>query len=193
MKALILCAGYATRMKELTKDCPKPLLPVAGKPMIEYILSHLEHLVEVDDIFVVTNERFYSRFTSWQEKYRSPKTIRIISDGTTSDTTKMGAVGDMDLLITSAAITDDLLVIAGDNLFTFDLRLFVEFFQKQGMCVAVYDVRDTELIRHYSEVRLDNQHRIIYFEEKPGHPKSTLAATCMYLFSGDSLRLVKQY
>jgi len=193
MKALILCAGYATRMYPLTLDQPKPLLPVAGRPLVEHIIAHLEHLADVDEIFIITNGTFYPQFAGWQATYRSPKAIRVLSDGTTSETTRLGAIGDMHFAIEQAMIHDNLLVIAGDNLFDFALQSFIDFFRERGPAVAVHDVHDLDLIRHYSEVRLDDRQRIVYFEEKPAAPQSTLAATCMYAFSRETLCFVKRY
>ncbi|MCX7704781.1 MAG: nucleotidyltransferase family protein [bacterium] len=193
MKALILCAGYATRMYPLTKDRPKPLLPVAGRPMIEHILKRIEKVNEIDKIFIITNKKFFSQFEFWKHNYKLKKEIIIFSDGTTSDKNKLGAIGDIRFVIEKAKINDDILIVAGDNLFNFDLNKFVKFFRSKSCIVAVHYIKDRELIKKYNEVILDKQRRIISFVEKPQNPKTTLTAICMYLFSKENLKLVKEY
>jgi len=193
MKALILGAGYATRMYPLTKDRPKPLLPVAGKPMIEHITDKVEVLPEITHIYVVTNHKFYDHFRRWAEGYRCPKPITVLNDGTMDDATKLGAIGDIKYTIDTVKMDDDLLVVAGDNLFQHSVQDFVHFFTRKGIAVAVYDVGSKDLVRKYSEVRLDADHRIVDFIEKPEHPETTLAAICMYLFPREKLSLIHEY
>lgn len=180
-------------MYPLTKDRPKALLPVAGKPMIEYILKRVEKIYEVDKIFIITNKKLFSHFESWKITYKSKKEMVIFSDGTTSNDTKLGAIGDIKLVIEKANINDDLIVIAGDNLFSFDVNKFVKFFKVKGFSVAVHNVKNRELIKGYNEVRLDKQRRIINFVEKPDDPRTTLIATCMYLFPREIFKLINEY
>jgi len=194
MKALILAAGYATRLYPLTKDRPKPLLPVAGRPIIDYIMDKLEKVEEIDTIFVVTNQRFSSQFRSWALNYKGDKELIVMDDGTTDDDNKLGAIGDMWFVIDALKVDDDFLVVAGDNLFPFEFTDFVTFFkEKQTTVVALYDVGDRELIKRYSSVVVNEEGRIIDFEEKPQEPKTTLAAVCLYLFPKDQLHLVGEY
>ncbi|MCD5401888.1 NTP transferase domain-containing protein, partial [candidate division NPL-UPA2 bacterium] len=170
MKALILAAGYGTRLYPLTKDKPKPLLPVAGRPMIEHILKKIEEIEEIDKVYVVTNEKFAGHFRDWRDTYLpvpSPQTgpgrreIKIINDATTSDDNKRGAIGDMQLVIERERVDDDLLVIAGDNLFEFSLRDFATFFREKGASIAVHNLPDLEAVKRYSIVKLDENRRII--------------------------------
>jgi glucose-1-phosphate thymidylyltransferase len=193
VKALILCAGYATRMYPLTRNIPKPLLPVAGKPTIEYLVEALEKIPQLDAIYVVTNGKFLSHFQEWQRGHQSDKEIRCYSDGTTSDETKLGAIGDMAFLIEKVSIEDDLLVVAGDNLFSFDVRDFVGFYETHGASIAVHDVKKIELMKRYSEVKLDSESRVVDFVEKPANPQSTLASICLYLFPQKLLNMVNRY
>jgi len=133
MQVLILAAGYATRLYPLTLNQPKPLLPVAGKPMLEHIIDHLATVKGLDEMFIVTNQKFVSHFTDWSEKYRREKTafqFKIINDGTTSDADKLGAIGDIHLVATQEKVKGDLVVVAGDNLFDSSLAPFVEFAHK---------------------------------------------------------------
>lgn len=195
MKVLILCAGYATRLYPLTLNKPKHLLPIAGKPMLNYLIEKLEEVEEIDQIYLVTNQKFFLKFQEWGEKIATKKSIEVINDGTISDETKLGAIGDMDFVINKMDIRDDLLVVAGDNLFTLSVFEFVNFFQKRGRfsVVALHDVKNRELMRKYSEVRLNEEGRIVSFVEKPQKPQTTLAAICLYLFPKHKLYLIKRY
>lgn len=193
MKLLILCAGYATRMRPLTEDKPKTLLPIAGKPVIEYILANFIKIPEIDTIFVLTNAKYHSHFLNWMETYHTCKTIRIVSDSTTSNDTRLGAIGDIQFAIDKLSITDDLLIVAGDNLFTFDVKDFIKFFRSRGISVGVRQVSDKQLLTNYNEVKLDNHFRLVSFEEKPQNPRYTRAAICMYIFPREKLSLVYEY
>ena len=121
MKILILAAGYATRLYPLTLTLPKPLLPVAGKPMIEHVLDNMAPIGGIDRVYVVTNAKFASHFQAWADHYRAAKAkldFTIVNDGSTDDTNKLGAIGDLHLVIQKERVEDDLIVVAGDNLFS---------------------------------------------------------------------------
>src|SRR5882724_2523483 len=118
MKVIILAAGYATRLYPLTLTQPKPLLPVAGQPMIEFVLDNLAPIGGLDRICVVTNSKFAGHFQKWADGYRATKAklqFTIVNDGSTDDTNKLGAIGDLHLVITREKLEDDLIVVAGDN------------------------------------------------------------------------------
>ncbi len=197
MQVLILAAGYATRLYPLTLNQPKPLLPVAGKPMLEHIIDHLATVENLGEMFIVTNEKFVSHFTDWSEKYRREKTafdFKIINDGTTSDADKRGAIGDIHLVIQQENVTGDLLVVAGDNLFDSSLAPFVEFARSQKSPVlAVYDVGDLESIKKYNAINLDEKGVITFFEEKPKNPTSTLTGIALYYFPAEVIPMINQY
>jgi glucose-1-phosphate thymidylyltransferase len=194
MKALILCAGYATRLYPLTKDKPKPLLPVGKKPMIEHILKRVEEVKNIDKIYIVTNGKFFGHFYRWSENYQGKKQLKIIDDKTFSDNEKLGAIGDIKFAIDKEKINDDLLIIGGDNLFDFSIVDFIQFFnKKREAVVALYNVIDKEEIKKYSVVTLDNDKKVVSFEEKPKNPSTTLAAICMYIFPKEKLSLVSNY
>src|SRR6185436_4474221 len=113
-KLIVLAAGYATRLYPLTLDQPKPLLPVAGKPMLEHVLDNLMPIDEVDEIYIVTNAKFAGHFERWAGEYRTGDKIRqikIIDDQSTDDSNKLGAIGDMNLVIEQARLTDDIIVV----------------------------------------------------------------------------------
>ena len=197
MKLIVLAAGYATRLYPLTLNQPKPLLEVAGKPMMEHVLDNLKPIREIDQIYVVTNEKFASHFQSWAEKYgsRHPHArVTIINDHSTDDATKLGAIGDMNLVINEAQIDTDLVVVAGDNLFSESLAGFGEFARRKSAPVlAVYDVSDLEQIKKYNAIEVDSNGHITYFEEKPATPKSTLTGIALYYYPKSVLPLIKQY
>ena len=194
MESLILAAGYATRLGELTQHRAKPLLHVGPRPLIDYIFRQLAEMSEVRRVSVVTNDKFATQFADWAAHAGSSKPISIVNDGTTSDANKLGAVGDIRLVLSQNGIDDDLLVVAGDNLFDFRLMEFIDFFHEHGTSVGLYDTGDLALIRQYAEVQLDPvTQRIQSFVEKPALPRSTLAATCIYLWKREHLALIDQY
>lgn len=197
MNVLILAAGYATRLYPLTLTQPKPLLPVAGKPMIEYVLDNLAPIEGIDQVFVVTNAKFAGHFQQWADAYNTgPRRFRfkIINDGSTDDSNKLGAIGDMHLVLTREQLADDLIVVAGDNLFNQGLGDFGAFCRKKDAPVlAVYDVGNLEEIRKYNSISIAEDGRITYFEEKPANPTSTLTGIALYYYPRASLPLIRQY
>src|SRR4051812_41843666 len=180
MKAIVLAAGYATRLRPLTDTWAKELLPVGGRPIIDWILQAVEDSGVVDEVHVVTNSRKAPAFEQWA----SGRDVVVHDDGTSSNDDRLGAIGDMLFVIERAELDDDLLVIAGDNLFEFSVADFVGFWRGKGTAsaVAVRDVGSLELASHYGIVSLAGDGRITSFVEKPADPPSTLAATATYLF-----------
>ncbi|MBI4738885.1 nucleotidyltransferase family protein [Candidatus Woesearchaeota archaeon] len=188
LTVIILAAGYATRLYPLTLDTPKPLLDVRGKPMIEHILDTLSSL-PISQIIIVTNNKFYERFTTWNQQYNFPIPISIINDKTMSNEDRLGAVGDIAFAIKYTPIDLDtnggLLVVGGDNLFDFDLQqLYALYFKKKATVVAAYDFGDPmKLSKKYGVLELNGEGRIIGMEEKPEFPKTSIASTAIYLFT----------
>ena len=193
MKALILAAGYATRLYPLTQDQPKPLLKIADKPIVEHILNHLEKIKEVEEIFLITNHRFYDAFKLWLNHFTYPKKIKLIDDGTLSNDDRLGAVGDINFVLKEEEIKDDLLVIAGDNLFGFSLKKFIDFSKANNSSIVAFnDLKDINLIKGKYGVGLLEGTRVKQFQEKPQQPLSTLAATACYIFKKEDLPLVEK-
>jgi glucose-1-phosphate thymidylyltransferase len=191
VKAVILAAGYATRLYPLTRDEPKHLLEVAGRPILDRLLGQLP-LEELDAVFVVTNAKFAERFREWAAV--APVEVEVIDDGTTSEEDKLGAIGDLALAVDAAGLDDDLIVAAGDSLFTERLDGLVRFAQERSAAaIAVYDVGDLEAIRRLSAIGVDGADRVVSFEEKPESPSSTLAGIALYYFPRDVLPLVGKY
>jgi glucose-1-phosphate thymidylyltransferase len=197
VKLIVLGAGYATRLYPLTLDQPKPLLPVAGKPMIEHVLDNLKPIQGIDHIYVVTNAKFAEHFQRWADTYRrnhAGAPITIINDLTTDESNKLGAIGDIDLVLTEAQIDDDIIVVAGDNLFSHSLEGFGEFCCSQDTPVlGVYDVGDLEEIKKYNAIEIDSAGQVTFFEEKPAQPKSTLTGIALYYYPKSAVPLIRRY
>jgi glucose-1-phosphate thymidylyltransferase len=197
MKLIILAAGYATRLYPLTLNQPKPLLPVAGKPMLEHVLDNVHTIEAIDHAYVVTNAKFVNHFQKWADGYQRPNlsfSFTIVNDHSTDDSNKLGAIGDLHLVLTTFNIDDDVIVVGGDNLFSNDLREFGEYCQRMNAPVTgVYDVGDLEQIKKYNAIEIDENNRITYFEEKPKEPKSTLTGIALYYYPKAVLPLIHQY
>ena len=197
MNVLILAAGYATRLYPLTLNKAKPLLVVGGKPIIEWLVDNLSGIPDLETIYVVTNDKFAMDFQTWSQSYqkRHPEfKFRIINDGSTSDEDKLGAIGDINFVVTRENLSEtSLLVAAGDNLFANSLADFVAYARSTEVTVAVYDVGDTEAIKKYGNITVDAEGIITRFEEKPQKPKGTLAAVALYFYSPAVLSLLKTY
>ena len=192
MKAIILAGGYATRLQPLTDDLSKCLLPVGGKPMVDWILERIREVEEIDEVHVVTNSRFAEDFERWAVFKEG---VVVHDDGTRSNDDRLGAIGDVAFTLDEAGIVDDdVIVIAGDNLFDYDLPSYVDFWRSKGVAsaVAVRDVGDVRLASHYGIVALDGDDRVIEFVEKPEEPTSTLAATATYIYHREHVPLVAQ-
>ena len=196
MKVIILAAGYATRLYPLTLTQPKPLLPVAGKPMIDHVLDNLA-MPGIDRVYVVTNNKFAAHFQKWADAYRAAKTkldFTIVNDGSTDDSNKLGAIGDLHLVLTREKVDDDVIVVAGDNLFNQRLDGFAHFArEKKSPVLAVYDVGNLEEIKKYNSISVAADGHITYFEEKPKSPTSTLTGIALYYYPKTVLPLIHQY
>jgi glucose-1-phosphate thymidylyltransferase len=197
MKVLILAAGYATRLYPLTLTLPKPLLPVAGKPMIDYVLDNLAPIAGIDHVYVVTNDKFAGHFQKWADNYRATKSkleFTVINDGSTDDSNKLGAIGDLNLVLEHEQLDDDLIVVAGDNLFSQSLEQFGTYCRTQNQPVlGVYDVGSLDQATKYGVVEVDATGRIASFVEKPPQPASTLIGIALYFYPKATLPLIRQY
>jgi len=195
MKALILAAGYGVRLYPLTKEHAKSLLLVRNVPIINYIVSKLEILDEIDKIFVITNSKFFPQFMKWKKEIKCKKDINVVDDLTKNHKNRLGAIGDIRFAIEKENIDDDLLVIGGDNLFDDDLAPFLSFAKanKGKPVMGVFNLKDREQAKKYGMLKLDKNNIVIDFQEKPQNPDSALVAMCLYLFPKDKLGLIKEY
>lgn len=197
MKVIILAAGYATRLYPLTLTRPKPLLPVAGKPMIDHVLDNLAFISGLERIYIVTNAKFADQFQQWADHYRTHKAkldFRIVNDGSTDDSNKLGAIGDLHLVLTREKMEDDIIVVAGDNLFSESLAGFGQVCrEKNAPVLAVYDVGNLDEIKKYNAITINAAGQITFFEEKPKHPTSTVTGIALYYYPKHVLPLIHQY
>src|SRR5215210_8950740 len=195
MHAVVLAAGYATRLRPLTNRVAKPLLPLAGRPMVDYLADKIDAVGEVEAIHVVTNSRFAPDFEDWAASRSGRLPVHVHDDGTSSNDDRLGAIGDLRYVIEHVGLEgEDLFVVAGDNLFDFSLEDYVGFWRSRGgSAIGVHDVGDLGLARHYGVVELDDGDRVISLVEKPERPASTLASIAAYLFPAEHAALVRQY
>lgn len=193
MKAIILVAGYATRLYPLTLNTPKALLPVGGKPIIDYITDEINTINEIDEIYVVSNHKFADNFYRWAEKKKNSKKIIVLDDGTMTEETRKGAVGDILYTIKEKNIDDELMVIAGDNFFTFKLADYYNYFkEKDRNCVCVKQFKDKEMLRHFGTAVIDDE-RVTSFEEKKENPKSDKVVYAAYIYKRETISLFEEY
>lgn len=194
IKAILLVAGYATRLYPLTENFPKALLSIGGRPLLDYIVDEINEVDDIDEIYAITNDRFYNIFLGWANNKENKKPITVINDGTKSNDDRLGAIGDIKYTIDNMKIKEDIIIIAGDNLFTFKLKDFVSFYkEKKSPCVTVKEIQDNELLKRVGVSQVDNNCKIISFEEKPQEPKSNLATYAEYIYPKETLYLFDEY
>ncbi|MFH1856234.1 MAG: nucleotidyltransferase family protein [Candidatus Omnitrophota bacterium] len=196
MRAIILAAGYGTRLYPLTKDTPKPLLNINGKPILEHILKSIESISDITGVSVVTNARFFDKISKWVINYEGRLKVDVVNDLTTSNDNRLGAIKDIEFTVKQNNINEDVLIIAGDNLFDLDMKSFVEFSLDKVECdgvVCVYDVKDIKKASLYGIVGIDENNVVTGFEEKPANPASTLAAMAIYYFPAKTLKIISEY
>ena len=197
MKAIITAAGYASRLWPLTRDIPKPLLEVKGKPIVEHIVVKIAEISDVDEIFIITNAKFYPLFEAWltEAKTRISVPVQLINDRTTSNDDRLGQIGDIHLVLEKYAIDDDLLVVAGDNLFNFSLLPAFNVFSKQQRILnPLYESKSYKAARESGSVVVDEAtNEFVEFLEKSPAPKSTLISLGIYFFPRQKLQLIEKY
>jgi glucose-1-phosphate thymidylyltransferase len=196
MKALVLAAGYATRLRPLTDETAKPLLELAGRPMIDYLCDRIDEASAVSELHVVSNARFAADFERWADTRRGRLRPLVHDDGSRCNEERLGAIADIRFVIERAGLEDDdLLVVAGDNLFDFSLATMVEFWRSKAgaSCVAVQRCLDVERISSYGVVGLSPEGRVTEFVEKPKQPASDLIATAAYVYAREHAALIETY
>lgn len=198
MKAIILAGGYGVRLLPLTKHIPKPLLPVAGKPVIDYIIEQLNQIKEIDSIIVSTNNYYENNFKYWLRGMPEfNKEIKIVSDCSTTEKGKMGAIATIQYVIQTENLNnEELLVVAGDNIFEFSLDEFIQHFRRYNApVIALCNLTnlDSNELKHYGLGIIDEHQKVIGFQEKPQEPKSSFVATGCYIYPGDIQIYLKKY
>jgi len=194
MKALILAAGYGTRLAAIAKDTPKPLLAVAGKPLIDYTVDKLKTMAGISEIVVVTNNKFYGHFCQWTKTHGGMK-IRIVNDGTNTNEERLGSVGDIRFVWEKEISFDDWLVVGGDNIFDQDFNEFLSFAKGKAPAVTIglYDIKDISAATKFGVCALDKTARATAFVEKSPNPPSSLISMCLYYFPKPTLGYMEEY
>jgi len=194
MKCILLCAGYATRLFPLTENFPKALLEIGGRPLLDYIVDEVNTIEEVDEIFVITNARYYSHFELWADNKKNIKPIKVLNDGTSSNEDRLGAIGDIKYTIDKMNINEDLLIIAGDNLFTFKLKDMVEFQKRNGTpVVSVKEINDVNILRGLAVAEVDENNVFTACIEKPQDPKGNLGVYAEYIYPKEVISYIDKY
>lgn len=195
MKVILLCAGYATRMYPLTRDLPKPLLEVAGAPILGHLIARTSCLPGVDEVVVVGNHRFHSPLRAFVDGARCGVPIRLLDDGSTDESNRLGALGDLAFAAREIPLAGhDALIAAGDNLILFDLApLAHAFAQRRAPQLAVRHARADSRRSLYGEVTLDPAGRVTRFREKPPDRQSDLAAIALYFLPATTWPLLDRY
>ena len=196
MKAIILAAGYATRLYPLTLDKPKCLLMVGQRTILDVLCEKLNALKNLDELIVVTNAKFFDQLEDWRKNTKSRLPIRILNDGTVSNETRLGAIGDLRFVIQKYQLKTDILMLASDNLFDAPLSGFEDFARSKNDAISVglYDIKDPSLAsKKFGVLEVNNMSEVLGIEEKPEFPKSSLIGMGIYYFTKDSLKLIDEY
>lgn len=192
MKNIVIAAGYATRLGELTKNFPKPLLKIGESTILGRMLDDIDRIPEIDEHVIVTNHKFAPVFEEWRRGLSYEKPVTIIDDGTETNDTRLGAVCDLLLAVDRLSVDDDLLVVAADNLLFFSFQEFVDFAREKGTsCIMCHRQDDIEKLRRTGVVELDADRRVLGMEEKPQQPKSHWAVPPFYIYKKEDLPLVR--
>ena len=193
MKNIVVAAGYATRLGELTKNYPKPLLKIGANTILGRMLDDIDSIADIDEHIIVTNHRFASIFGQWASEQHYTKPITIIDDGTETNETRLGAVCDLLLVLERLDIDDDILVVAADNLLFFSFAEFVDFAKEKGAsCIMCHEQPDVEKLRRTGVVEFDGNMKVLGMEEKPQEPKSRWAVPPFYIYRREDLPLVRR-
>ncbi len=198
MIAILLAAGYATRLYPLTKDKPKPLLPLGDRLIVDYIIDAIDSIDDVTSIVLISNARFASQFEDWAESIKASREgkapITILNDGTTDDSNKLGAIGDIKYTIDRLAIDEDVCIVAGDNIFTYDIREMYSFFkEKKAPTLVAIKVAEKHQLQRLAVAVIDEDGRIVDMEEKPAEPKSHWGIYATYFYGREILSMIDVY
>lgn len=192
MKNVVIAAGYATRLGELTKNFPKPLLQIGESTILGRMLDDIDQIPEIDEHVVITNHKFAHIFEQWAREQHYAKPITIIDDGTETNDTRLGAVCDLLYAMDRLSIDDDMLVVAADNLLFFSFAEFVRFAkEKDSSCIMCHEQKELAKLQRTGVVVLDENNKVLNMEEKPQEPRSTWAVPPFYIYLKKDLGLVR--
>lgn len=192
MKNIVIAAGYATRLGELTRNFPKPLLKIGSNTILGRMLDDIDRIPEIDEHIIITNHKFAPIFDQWRQEQHYTKPITIVDDGTESNETRLGAVCDLLYAMEKLSLDDDLLVVAADNLLFFSFQKFVDFAKsKATSCIMCHEQPSIERLQRTGVVEVDSLWRVLGMEEKPQEPKSHWAVPPFYIYLKKDLPLVR--
>ena len=192
MKNIVIAAGYATRLGELTRNFPKPLLKIGSSTILGRMLDDIDRISDVDEHVIVTNHKFAPIFEQWAAEQHYQKPVAIVDDGTETNETRLGAVCDLLMAINRFQVDDDILVVAADNLLFFAFQEFVDFAREKGTsCIMCHEQPSIEKLQRTGVIVVDDQMRVLNMEEKPLEPKSHWAVPPFYICKKHDLELVR--
>lgn len=192
MKNIVIAAGYATRLGELTKNFPKPLLKIGSNTILGRIIDDIDTIPNIDEHIIVSNHKFVDFFHEWAENSHYTKPVTIIDDGTSTNETRLGAVRDLLLVLNEREVDDDVLVVAADNILDFSFQGFVDFAkQRNSSCIMCHYQPSIEKLQRTGVVVLDDDSKVVNMEEKPQNPKSTWAVPPFYVYMKQDLPLIR--
>ena len=193
MKNIVIAAGYATRLGELTKNFPKPLLQIGSSTILGRMLDDIDTIPEIDEHIIITNHKFAPVFDAWVEDLHYHRPITVVDDGTETNETRLGAVCDLLFAMEKLDIDDDLLVVAADNILEFSFREFVDFAYAKGTsCIMCHEQPSIEKLQRTGVVVLDDNNKVLEMAEKPMVPKTHWAVPPFYIYLRKDLGLVRR-
>ena len=192
MKNIVIAAGYATRLGELTKNFPKPLLKIGENTILGRMLDDIDKIPEIDEHIIITNHKFAGIFEEWALKQSYTKPVTIVDDGTETNDTRLGAVCDLLFAMDKLKIDDDMLVVAADNILFFSFQEFVDFAKTKGTsCIMCHEQPSIEKLQRTGVIVLDDNDKVLNMEEKPKEPKSHWAVPPFYIYLKKDLDKVR--
>ena len=192
MKNIVIAAGYATRLGELTKNFPKPLLKIGENTILGRMLDDIDKIPEIDEHIIITNHKFAGIFEEWASKQSYMKPVTIVDDGTETNDTRLGAVCDLLFAMDKLKIDDDMLVVAADNILFFSFQEFVDFAKAKGTsCIMCHEQPSIEKLQRTGVIVLDDNDKVLNMEEKPQEPKSHWAVPPFYIYLKKDLDKVR--
>lgn len=192
MKNIVIAAGYATRLYPLTENFPKPLLKIGDSTILGRLIEDIDKISEIDEHIIVSNHKFVSLFEQWAKEQHTLKPICILDDGTETNETRLGAVKDILLAIDTCHVTDDMLVVAADNLIDFSFQGFVNaFYEKHTSMVMCHYEPELAKLQRTGVIEVDGGMKVLQMQEKPQVPVSQLAVPPFYIYCKEDLPLIK--
>lgn len=192
MKNIVIAAGYATRLGELTRNFPKPLLQIGETTILGRLLNDIDVIPEITEHIIVSNHKFIHIFDEWKSKQHYTKPVTLLDDGTETNETRLGAVRDLLLAINQCHVDDDILVIAADNILDFSFKGFVDYFKKKGTSVIMcHEEPELRKLQRTGVIAVDNDMKVLEMQEKPEHPVSHWAVPPFYIYRKEDLPLIK--